>query len=118
MRTNRELVGDVAVLAVLEPRLDGARGSELRSVVATLVAEGHRFVVLDLSAVNAIDSTGLGAIVSARKLVDRSGALALCVTTEAVMTLFRLTRMDKVFDVFPSRPEAIRAVATKACIAS
>jgi anti-sigma B factor antagonist len=118
MQTAKEIVGNVATLIVLEPRLDAARGTELKDLVRSMVGDGHRSIVLDLSRVEFVDSTGPGAIVSSRKLVDRGGDLVLAGVSPSVLALFRLTRMDKVFAFYPSRAEAIQAVAARQCTAN
>ncbi len=53
-------------------------------------------VVMDLSGVNFLDSSGLGAIVSALKLL-RGRKLELAGLTPVVAKVFRLTQMDQVF---------------------
>jgi anti-sigma B factor antagonist len=58
-----------------------------------------------------IDSSGLGAIVSMLKLIGREGDLVLCGVTDPVMSLFKLTRMDRVFQMFPSEHDALAALA-------
>lgn len=111
MRAEKEIVGDVVVLTVLEARLDGPRGAELKQLIAKIVADGQRSIIVDLANVKAIDSTGLGALVSSLKIVTSQGYLALCGLDEPVSTLFRLTRMDRVFRSFPKRRDAIAAHA-------
>jgi anti-sigma B factor antagonist len=113
MQTAEEIVGNVATLFILEPRLDAARGTQLKDLVRRMVGEGHRSIVLDLSRVEFVDSTGLGAIVSSRKLVHGGGDLVLAGVSGSVLALFQLTRMDKVFALYSSRMEAIQAIAAK-----
>jgi len=110
MRPEAEVVGDTVVVTLLEPRLDGARGLELRQKVAELAAGGTRSILLDLTAVEFVDSTGLGAIVSSFKLLGKGGRLDLCGLSEPVRTVLRLTRMDRVFKWFPRREDALMAL--------
>jgi anti-sigma B factor antagonist len=67
--------------------------------------------VLDLSKVEFIDSSGLGAIVSSLKRMGGRGELVVCGLREPTMTLFRLTRMDRVFQVFDSEQQAVSALS-------
>ena len=63
-------------------------------------------VILDLSEVKFIDSSGLGAIVAAMKQLGQGRKLDLAGLTPMVDKVFRLTRMDTVFDLYPSLPDA------------
>lgn len=67
--------------------------------------------VLDMSQLQFVDSSGLGAILSClRELNKRDGDLSLCGLTKPVRTLFELVRMHRVFEIFNTREEAIRAL--------
>jgi anti-sigma B factor antagonist len=103
-------IGDVLVAAVHETRVDGRAGSELLAVLRSCIDGGDRRIVVDLSEVAFIDSTGLGALVATLKHLGRGGQFALCGVGDAVATLFKLTRMDKVFKLYPSREAAVSAV--------
>ena len=70
-------------------------------------AAGSDVVALDLSEVHFIDSSGLGAIVAAMKHMGNSRKLALAGLTPTVEKVFRLTRMDSVFSVFPTLDGAL-----------
>jgi anti-sigma B factor antagonist len=101
----------VMVLRVGASRIDAASAADFRDALAAVVAGGVNRFVIDLSGVDFIDSTGLGALVSALKGAGRSGAVAVSGVKESVATLFKLTRMDKVFRMFPSDGEAAAALA-------
>lgn len=118
MRTQNEVRGDLAIVTVSEPRLDGSRGGELKHCVVEVIGKGHRWILVDLSAVGFIDSTGLSAIVSSLKLLGKHGDLTLCGLTPAVQNLFELTRMTKVFRIFTTRSDAVAALSTRAHAAS
>ena len=68
-----------------------------------MIESGHPLIALDLSEVDFIDSSGLGAIVSVLKQLDGRGDLVIVGAKPAVMNLFRLTRMDKVFRMYRAR---------------
>jgi anti-sigma B factor antagonist len=65
-------------------------------------------VVLDLSSVNFLDSSGLGAVVAVMKLLLPGRKLELAGLTPTVEKVFRLTRMDSVFIIHPAVPGALR----------
>ena len=64
-------------------------------------------LVLDMGAVDFIDSSGLGAIVSAMKTRTEGAPLELAALTEKVVKVFRLTRMDGMFTLHESVPAAL-----------
>jgi anti-sigma B factor antagonist len=77
------------------------------------IGAGNRRIVLNLSEVDFIDSSGLGAIVSSLKKIGNDGDLVICSVRETVMSLFRLTRMNRVFDILSSEEEAIGALSRR-----
>ena len=99
---------------VFEPELevlDTTTVKEFKRQLAENVAPGRR-LVLDMGRVQFVDSSGLGAILSAsRKLAETGGDLKICGLTPAVRVLFELVRMHRVFDVLNSREEALGALA-------
>src|SRR3954469_24579097 len=75
------------------------------------IAAGTTGVVIDMSGVEFIDSTGLSVLLNGLRRVTRSdGKLSLVVSNPTVLRLFEITRLDSTFDIQPSR-EAARARA-------
>jgi len=107
MRVEEEKHGLVMVVRPMERRLDAAAAAVFKTKLVELIQRGERYIVLDLAAVDFIDSTGLGAIVSSLKALGGTGEIAICNPRETVMSLFRLTRMNRVFRILPSLDEAI-----------
>lgn len=74
--------------------------SKFRGTVNKYIESGEKNFILNFSACDFIDSTGLGVIVAAyKKCVERSGNIKLKALKEPVSKLFKLTRLDKVFDI-------------------
>ena len=72
----------------------------LRYAVSTLLDEGRRDIVVDVSAVDFIDSTGLGVLVGALKdAQSRHGTLELICTQRKMLGLLHLTGLDEAFTV-------------------
>jgi len=114
MQIHQSKVGEVLIVRPLEKRIDAATATEFKEKMSDWIGAGHRRIVLNLTEVDFIDSSGLGAIVSGLKRIGNEGDLVICNVKETVMSLFRLTRMNRVFDIFQSEEEAIRALAGKA----
>ena len=73
------------------------------------ISRGKTAVVLDLSEVEFIDSTGLSVILNGLRRVTRQrGRMALVCTNPTVLRLFEITRLDTTFDIHESREEALR----------
>ncbi len=65
-------------------------------------------IVLDLSSVDFVDSTGLGAIVRCLKELNGRGQLVLCGVNEMVLSLLKMTRLDDIFIQAADRDEALK----------
>lgn len=87
------------VVRVPGPRLDAASAEAFKVELCSIIDGGVRSLVLDLSAVEFMDSSGLGAIVACYKHLGADGAMELGYPQDAVMKVLRLTRMNKVFTV-------------------
>ena len=75
------------------------------------IERGKTAVVLDLAAVEFIDSTGLSVLLSGLRQVTRAhGRMALVCTNPTVLRLFEITRLDKTFDIVATRDDAVALV--------
>jgi anti-sigma B factor antagonist len=90
-----------AILRVRETRIDAAAAIRFKDRVRELTADMPARVVLDLQDVQFLDSSGLGAVVAAMKLLGPGSKLELAALTPGVERVFRLTRMDTVFAIHP-----------------
>ncbi len=93
-------------------------GGEIDVYTAPLVREkldeqilgGHSDLVLDLTKVSFLDSTGLGVLVGRLKLArSRGGHLRLVGADDRVLKVFSITGLDKVFEIHPSIDDALAA---------
>ena len=91
--------GPVDIVSVAADRIDAAGSVQFKDAFRALTGQGTRTVVLDLSQVDFIDSSGLGAIVAAQKLLGRDRELELAGLQGAVAKVMALTRMDTVFRI-------------------
>ena len=105
--------GEVLIVKPMESSLDAYSATSFRERMADYIQEGNRQIVLDLSEVNFLDSTGLGAIVSSLKRLEGNGTMVICHAGEMVMDVFRLTRMDRVFPIVGSSEEAVTTAVSK-----
>ena len=100
---------NVIVAEVPVKELDAGNSSDLKVAMAKILENGSK-VVIDFQRMQFIDSSGLGAILSfLRQVKEKGGDLKLCGMTKQVRSAFELVRMHKIFDIFETKEEAVRA---------
>ncbi len=100
---------EICIISVQEARIDAAVALDFKEDVRQHTADAPPRVVLDLTEVTFIDSSGLGAIVACLKLLSPDRKLMLAGLTPPVEKVFKLTRMDAVFDIFMTLDSALQA---------
>ena len=104
-----DTTGDVAVAELPVEELDASNAGEFKRDIAP-VLEANTKLVFDLSRLHFTDSSGLGAFISClRKLNAKGGDVKLCGMAKQVRAVFELVRMHRIFDIFGTREEAVRA---------
>ena len=104
-------VDGVLLVTVKDRRIDAAVAVRFKDKMQELTLEPAERVILDLSEVEFLDSSGLGAVVGSMKHLGRSRRLDLAALTPTVEKVFRITRMDRVFRIFPTIEDALEAAA-------
>lgn len=75
--------------------------ASFRVKVNQLIEDGNKKFIFNFSECEFIDSTGLGALVSIyKKCVEKNGSVSLKSLNPSVEKLFKLTRLDKVFEIY------------------
>jgi anti-sigma B factor antagonist len=98
----------VTVLSIEGVIRVGESAEEFSSRLGGLLSSGSGPVLVDLSAIDYVDSTGLGELVGHLQRFDEAGRrLALLNPQERILALLRLTRLDEIFRIFTSQDEAI-----------
>ncbi len=98
-----------SILAVAG-EVDVATAPRLRERVIQLVNDGRHRIIVDLSAVDFLDSTGLGVLVGALKRVrTHDGELALVCAESRILKVFEITGLTKVFSMHQSIDKAVAA---------
>ncbi|WP_341528803.1 STAS domain-containing protein [Nostoc sp. UHCC 0302] len=91
--------------------LDGIRGNQLRREVSDIIESGSDILLIDLKEVKFVDSSGLGALVSAMQTVRKADAkLFVCSVNDQVRMLFELTKLDRIFQTFADQEDFNRQV--------
>jgi anti-sigma B factor antagonist len=102
----------VSILRLKGDRLDAHNSEALKAKIKEVYEGGAKSVLVDLAEVRFIDSSGLGALVSGFKnAVSYKGSLALSGFQDQVSSMFELTRLNRVFDIYASEQEALTALS-------
>ena len=108
MAIHIEKMGDMAVVALLG-ELDASNAVKFKRDIRPVLAANAK-VVFDVSQLQFVDGSGLGAILSCvRQLNAREGDLKLCGLSPPVRAPFALVRMHTILKIYSTRDEAIRA---------
>ena len=110
MNIKTEPNGKVLVLMVREERLDAHNSDELKVEMNRLFESGTKELLVDLKEVRFIDSSGLGVLVSGFKNAStHQGSIKLCSLQTQVKSMFELTRLHRVFDIYQTVDEALES---------
>lgn len=101
--------GEWLIVAVAG-EIDLLTAPALRERLISAIDGGADRLVLDLSAVGFIDSSGLGTLIAAHKrLREREGEFIIVATARAILSVLTLTGLDKVFTVVADVERAVGA---------
>lgn len=97
-----------ATISLNEDNLNSIIAPNLKSEFVFLRNEGVQNLILDLSDVKYVDSSGLSAILTANRLWKDHGAFVICgVNAPSVQRLIKISRLDTILSVMPTLAEAV-----------
>jgi len=106
MNLNLEKMNGCSVLFIQEERIDAHNSGELKEYILHLIEQGENTIIVQLEQVRFIDSSGLGALLSGYKnTAAKSGKLALSNVQPQVLSMFELTRLNRVFEIYADLTE-------------
>lgn len=106
---NTEPFGDSLVVTMEVSRLDSSVAVDFKNQVFGFIDSGNTDLVIDMSNVEFVDSSGLGAMVSGLKKLGSTGSMAVVALTPAVSKMFEMTRLNRVFSIHDSCQQALEA---------
>jgi anti-sigma B factor antagonist len=110
VRISIRQVGDVSVMDVAGRITLGDGSSALRDTLRDLINKNQKKILLNLSEVSYIDSSGIGELVSGFTTVtNQGGQLKLLGLTKRVQDLLQITKLYTVFDVHEEEAHAVRS---------
>jgi anti-sigma B factor antagonist len=110
MKVKTESNGSSVIIFVKEERLDAHNSGDLKAEMNRLFEAGSCNLIIDLKEVRFIDSSGLGVLVSGFKNAStRQGSIKLSGLQTQVKSMFELTRLHRVFDIFATADDALES---------
>ena len=109
MQLDERMAGDVVIITVTgDITLNKGGDVQLKDKVQSLLQQGRKNLLIDLSSVSYVDSAGLGELVHAYATTkNRGGALKLLNVTKRLKDLLVITRLLTVFDTHDSEAAAL-----------
>ncbi|HEY9561230.1 MAG TPA: STAS domain-containing protein [Anseongella sp.] len=96
------------LLTLEEEKLDSLMSPSLKSELVIFNAEGFRNIILDLSNVDHIDSSGLSSLLTANRVCQNSeGSFVLTGLKPMVEQLITITQLNKTLKIVPTKDEAV-----------
>ncbi len=107
MNVTKEKMNGITILFVHEERIDAHNSSELKDVILHMIEQGEVTIVVQMEQVRFVDSSGLGALLSGFKHAEaKSGQLSLSNMQNQVLSMFELTRLNRMFEIHSDLDEA------------
>ena len=108
MNIKQNAIGDVMVLNLSGKIMGGPDHDKFQTEIKTLIAGGHVDILLNMSRVNWVNSTGLGILVSAfHTLKKNGGQLKICEVSDRIDNILNVTQLKLVFETFDNCDEAV-----------
>ncbi len=107
----RSCAGGVQALD-LEGEVDVYTAPALRQAIMDQVENGAKHLLIDLTRVEYLDSTGLGILIGGvKRLKEQGGSLRLVGPSARITRIFDITGLNKIFDVYATEQDALAAAA-------
>lgn len=101
--------GQITII-ITDERLDAVVAPQLKEMVKKLAEQSKMRLVIDLAKTRFIDSSGCGALVaSLRALLKSNGDMKIASPSPQAKTLFQLTRLHRVFEIFDDVDQAVKS---------
>jgi anti-sigma B factor antagonist len=104
--TNRQ--EGIFTIISMSGRFDAIGSREFKKIISRLMEMGNLRIVLDMAQVNFVDSSGMGTLIGTlRGIVKEGGEMRIAGLTPEVHTIFELTRLHRIFDIYETTEAAM-----------
>lgn len=108
MQISRSFENEIVVLNIQGRLWQEADSADLLNMVNDIINHGHLKIIIDLSEVPIMNSSGLGSLIATMKTVKAaSGDIVLYGINDRLMNLLRITKLLNIFDIFHLKDDAI-----------
>ena len=114
MTIKEKVENGIAILILKGDLVGEPETSELREKIHSLISDKMKKVVMDLSGLNYVNSSGLGTLIATLTTVRNAGGdLRLARVGEKVANLFTITQLVKVFETYETVDRAVASFSVK-----
>jgi anti-anti-sigma factor len=111
MKFQIERTEKYTIFSVDESKMDTSIAPNVKAELLNIYQSGVVNVIIDMSKINYVDSSGLSALLMAKRMSDQlNGFLVIARLNEHVLKIIKITKLDAVFEILPSIEEAVDAV--------
>ena len=111
MKIKEKIEGDVAILEISGKLMGGPETQQLHDHIKGLIADNVNKVIINLSKVKWMNSSGLGILIGAVTVLKNSnGILCLINVSDRIKNLLKITKLDTVFEIYDNFDEAAVAI--------
>jgi anti-sigma B factor antagonist len=111
MKYTIEKTEKYTLIQLHEEKLTSVIAPDLKTELVKLNAEGIKNIILDLSEVKYVDSSGLSSILVGNRLSENEeGIFALASPNEHVIKLIKISQLDSILTILPTKEEAVDAI--------
>lgn len=102
---------NAVVITITEPQLQMYLVPMLRDKVSDILAENPPMLIIDLSQVDFVDSSGMGVLLQFHKKITANGGnMLLSGVNERIHTIFKITKSDRHFTIFETLKQALESL--------
>ncbi len=107
LKINRRMPTETTCILDIEGEVDVYTSPQLKQDIVALAEGGVKRLIVNLSQVEYLDSTGLGVLIGGlKRLREHEGSLVLVGPGMRILRIFEITGLDKIFDIYPTEQEA------------
>ena len=107
LKMNSRTPNETTCFLEIEGEVDVYTSPELKQHLVKQAEAGVKHVIVNLSKVEYLDSTGLGVLIGGlKRLREGEGNLVLVGPGMRILRIFEITGLDKIFDIYPTEEEA------------
>lgn len=110
MQFSKEKKGKITVVNISGKIIGAPDVASINNIFSELIQDDEIDVVVDLAAVEMINSSGLGSLIANMTSIKKKGGnLKFASVSDQVLHVLKITRLDTVFDIYNSLDEAIKS---------